>query len=193
MKHENYIEIIDKTAVYPQTVDNFGKAYCFFGLTGEWQEMLIDYKKVIYGSGATLEENIKALGKEIGDVIWYITCACKEFGSISALECLDIISNQEASPYYSNSEEILEMANNVPFATLSEPLKKFYRDGKPIEADLINNLLNTCCKYLGEIISEEEGLDLDQILKNNYEKLMKRRTTGTLHGDGSNREEATNA
>lgn len=189
MKHKNYIEIINKTAVYPQQVDNFGKAYCFFGLAGEWGEMLEDYDKLVYGYKEPLEQREASLSKEIGDVIWYITGCCKEY-DLDAIEYLKIISETDGYSAYNASEEILEDASYIGFDKMMEPLKKFYRDGKKIDNEM-KELLRVCCTYLGYIISFE-NLNLDTILTANYEKLMKRRDTGTLHGDGSNREEATN-
>jgi hypothetical protein len=33
------------------------------------------------------------------------------------------------------------------------------------------------------------GFTLEEVMETNYNKLMARRATGTLHGDGDNREE----
>jgi len=75
---------------------------------------------------------------------------------------------------------------------VAEKVKKLYRDaGGVITPEFVYNVK----KELGDVlwyttaIANELGLTLEEIMEANYEKLTKRRETGTLHGSGDNREE----
>lgn len=74
MTVEEYQEIIHKTAIYPKEI---GLAYCAMGLTGEAGEVADKVKK-IYRDGTDIDQ--KAIGKELGDVLWYITAMANELG-----------------------------------------------------------------------------------------------------------------
>ncbi len=75
---------------------------------------------------------------------------------------------------------------------VAEKVKKLYRDkdGEPSD-EFIQQLK----KELGDVIwyvtatANEVGLSLEEILEANYNKLLKRRETNTLHGSGDDREE----
>lgn len=192
MELNKYKNIINKTAVYPKTVNDFGKMYTYLGLIGEFREMQDAYAKCIYGYSPAQFENKKQLSKEIGDVIWYITATANEF-DLNKKEFDDLFTNinVQNDPYYNNSEEIYQIINSFSFETLAENFKKFYRDGKKIPKELIINKLTEVCDILGQIISDED-FTFDNILEENYNKLIKRRETGTLKGDGDNREEVIN-
>jgi len=78
---------------------------------------------------------------------------------------------------------------------VAEKVKKLYRDNdflnKKIISEDIKLLLN---KELGDVlwyitaISNEIGISLEDIMTVNYNKLIQRRTTNTLHGSGDTRE-----
>lgn len=161
MTIKEYQEIINKTAVYPQQVNNFGIAYCIMGIFDELTE--------VYGKVQNNDDQ-KNINKEIGDVLWYICATCKE------LE-LDF-------------ENILKDRKNI---TTINPLgvfgilKKYYRDGKPIDKGFITDYLKDLAYDLLSHLPEET---IYSILEENYNKLIKRRETNTIHGDGDNREQS---
>lgn len=158
MKIEEYQKIIEQTAVYPTTVQNFGLAYCYLGLIGEYDEFL----KVT---------NLNDAKKEFGDVVWYITAFCKE-------------ADIDLKSVFNNPKE------NLSLQKIAEDIKKYYRDNKPLNKDKITNVLSTLlynCKLAFSFTAEPEP-NIEEILEINYTKLMKRRETNTLHGDGDNRE-----
>lgn len=91
---------------------------------------------------------------------------------------------------------------------VAEKIKKLYRDGlgsdhtykewgllKDTEDPDIINFKNNLKKEIGDVLwyctalAHELGLDLEDIMQTNYDKLIKRRETNTLHGNGDNREE----
>lgn len=156
MKIEEYQKIIGQTAVYPKQVDNFGLAYCWLGLLGEWNEFL-----------NANQTNIK---KEFGDFCWYLVAFCKE----ADIDVKEIFNPNNIDSHYQD---------------ISENIKKYYRDGKPLDKNNIIKALSSKF-YNGKKIIEMWGysFDLEEILEINYNKLIKRRETNTLHGDGDNRE-----
>ena len=162
MNIQDYKKIIDETAIYPSEVSNFGIAYCFLGLIEE-----------IYEFNNTEERH--NIIKEAGDIIWYITALSKELD-------LDyeriMVSHWEDGLSYIGLE-IASFAGNI---------KKYYRDGKVIEKEGLTILLEdiiSSIKYSLIMIDSS----FDEVLTINYNKLIKRRETNTIHGDGDNREE----
>jgi NTP pyrophosphatase (non-canonical NTP hydrolase) len=75
---------------------------------------------------------------------------------------------------------------------VAEKIKKLYRDHEGVPyyefAQDVKKELGDVLWYLTALASEV-GLDLEAVMETNYEKLLKRRETGTLHGSGDNREE----
>lgn len=88
---------------------------------------------------------------------------------------------------------------------VAEKIKKLYRDNPKLLALLkdknkqyysdVIDFQNDLTKELGDILwyvtalANEFGISLEDIFAKNYEKLIKRRETNTLHGSGDNREE----
>lgn len=84
---------------------------------------------------------------------------------------------------------------------VADKIKKLYRDQELHSLDAVGKLLlfeenrTNIAKELGDVIwyvtalANEFDLSLEQIMKMNYDKLIKRRETNTLKGSGDNREE----
>lgn len=168
MNIRDYKEVIEKTAIYPREVNSFGIAYTYFGMMGEFKE----YEESL------IAKNKKNIFKEAGDVFWYVTAFCTE-------------TQLSIEKIYNDS--LLQKHNYIPlkkvkdsFLSFSEDIKKFYRDNKPLNLDKAYTLINNLLISLMNFFSEEE---IENILKINYEKLIKRRETNTLHGDGDHRED----
>lgn len=158
MEIGEYKGIIKETAIYPTKVDNFGLAYCWLGLIGESEE-------------AMLAEGEDKIG-EIGDVVWYSTAIANEMN----LNLENILhSTIDVNDYYPNLNEY------------SEKIKKYYRDNTPIDVEELENVLAYNLKNVFAFCMVEEDT-LDEIMEKNYTKLIKRRETNKLHGDGNHRE-----
>lgn len=75
---------------------------------------------------------------------------------------------------------------------VAEKVKKLYRDRN---GEVTEDFKKDIKKELGDVIwyvtalANEFGLTLQEVVDANYDKLIKRRQTNTLHGDGDNREE----
>jgi NTP pyrophosphatase (non-canonical NTP hydrolase) len=72
MKFSEYQEKSRVTALYPDKDNNF--IYPTLGLVGESGEIAEKIKKVLRDDGGKLSEDKKIeIGKELGDVLWYIS------------------------------------------------------------------------------------------------------------------------
>ncbi len=66
-----------KTALYPNVGNNF--VYPTLGLSGEAGEVADKLKKTIRDDGGVLtEEKKREVGKELGDVLWYVSQVASE-------------------------------------------------------------------------------------------------------------------
>ncbi len=84
---------------------------------------------------------------------------------------------------------------------VADKIKKLYRDKELFKLDEVGKTIlfeenkRDIAKELGDVIwyitalANLFDLTLDEIMEMNYNKLMKRRETNTLHGSGDNREE----
>lgn len=163
MKYQEYSEIISKTAIYPKEVKNFGVAYCFLGIYDELHEY---HEKVRDG-------DIEGAKKEKGDVFWYIAALCNE---------LDISFTILMERYKSETKKGLVEYPNFYYGHI----KKFYRDNKQIDRNHI--MTSFMLPILERLLEDETDESIASILQQNYDKLIKRRETNTIQGDGDNRE-----
>jgi len=77
MEFKDYQKKARKTAIYPNIDKNY--IYPTLGLVGEAGEIANKVKKIMRDHDNELsEEMILDLGKEIGDVLWYIAALCSE-------------------------------------------------------------------------------------------------------------------
>lgn len=79
---------------------------------------------------------------------------------------------------------------------VAEKIKKLVRDTNYLEErDYTDEFKKDLKKELGDVIwyvtalANEFNLTLEEVLESNYQKLIQRRATNTLHGSGDNREE----
>lgn len=186
MKVNDYVDIVEKTAIYP---DEPSLAYVVLGLVGEAGEFIDEFF-----SPATTKIKIT---KEAGDVYWYITAICKETG----LSAKHVLSSSERSiiDTVAEVEDPFKLHIQLTKTTsrLAEIAKKYYRDAETLserdeyldkyEDELFTLLIKT--GVLVESLARIKGIDFEKILEVNYNKLIKRRKTNTLSGEGSDREE----
>lgn len=163
MNIQEYYNIIEKTAKYPQEVTNFGVAYTVMGMFDEMGELQEVTNK---------EEAIS----ETGDVMWYIAAICKETG----ISFEDVITNHK--PF---AEDVRN-----PFKIFGL-VKKYYRDGKALDLEAISDILKGYANML-ILDNEDQEITLEDILQTNYNKLIERRATGTIQGDGESVQERLN-
>jgi len=79
MTFTEYKEKSIHTKIYPQ--GELAIPYVVLGLMGEAGEVAEKVKKVLRDNKGNFTEEIKqSLGKEMGDVLWYLACLCDELG-----------------------------------------------------------------------------------------------------------------
>jgi len=80
-----YQDAAEATAIYPDKGDNL--YYPALGLAGEAGEVCEKIKKIMRDQkGHFTEEDVEDLGKELGDVLWYIAAIATELNmSLSAV------------------------------------------------------------------------------------------------------------
>lgn len=172
MELNKYKSIIEETAIFPNTVSGFGKAYCMLGLVGEFQEYL---------NAIQFSDKVK----EVGDVIWYITALSRELGVDIEKVYPEMVDVDET--VYMPDEAAIEEVHSL-IALLSEMIKKHYRDNKAIDVDSSEDIIHKLMFAIYAIILNNQ-LHISRVLEVNYNKLMKRKKVGKLQGSGDNREE----
>jgi len=160
---KEYKDLIKKTAVYPTEVKNFGIAYTFLGLVGECNELMLELEKFDEGSKDLII-------KEAGDVCWYVMAMINEL----ELDAEQIFNMPES------------LQTEVEPITLAECIKKYYRDNKTIDKELFTEVLSNVVISLKVVIDDVDS-NIEEVIKLNTEKLLRRREQNTLHGDGSER------
>jgi len=175
MKLDKYQTIIAQTAVFPKSVDDFDLAYGYMGLMDEWIEWIDELQKY----EVTLDKH--SVVKEHGDWIWYTTALCV-FLDIPLKDAFLPISS--FSPVLKR-RELNEI--NRRLLKFNGNIKKYYRDNKGIDVRELLNIMKSMSSY-GEHIAKEIGYSIPEVLQVNYDKLIKRRETNTIHGDGDHRE-----
>lgn len=171
MEAKEYKEIVALTAVFPKKVKNFGLAYGWLGMIDETAEFL-----------NSLEDLQTVANKEAGDVFWYMAAICDQVG----IKFEDVIDG-----YLHDSEFFMEINDEEsPVYLFTGKIKKLYRDNKPIDLDDLTDVLVHHLHYINfnYQYAFDEDMDVNHIMKINYDKLMLRRETNTVHGDGDNRE-----
>ena len=78
MTFKEYQRLSRKTAIYPGVGKNF--VYPALGLSGESGEVAEIVKRIIREKKGLIDkESKKAISKELGDVLWYLTQLAAEF------------------------------------------------------------------------------------------------------------------
>lgn len=79
-----YLDVLDKTRVYPEA--GYGTVaaitYCALGLVGEAGEFANQVKKILRDDGDEItEERLLKLVDELGDTYWYLRSLVEELGT----------------------------------------------------------------------------------------------------------------
>ncbi len=79
MNFDEYQDITDKTAIYPNRGKNI--VYPTLGLTGEAGDVAEKVKKIIRDKDSNIDtDTVELIKKELGDVLWYLSQVAMEFG-----------------------------------------------------------------------------------------------------------------
>ncbi len=81
MEFDEYQRKTKETAIYPRDNPMTALSYATLGLAGEAGEIANKVKKIIRDQDGELSQEVKTkLGKELGDVLWYVSALATELG-----------------------------------------------------------------------------------------------------------------
>lgn len=81
MEFDEYQRKTKETAIYPRDNPMTALSYATLGLAGEAGEIANKVKKIIRDQDGELSQEVKnKLGKELGDVLWYVSALATELG-----------------------------------------------------------------------------------------------------------------
>lgn len=171
MKINKYKGIIQETAIFPSTVDNFGLAYSWLGIVEESDEARVAFDE--FRKDPTNLDAKNAFIKELGDVCWYTASIC----NIVGLDEEEVFLPRTDLKSLSGNKSIIAYCGNI---------KKFYRDNKQIDKEELTGILNILINGIMLAVNQY-GITLDEVLEVNYNKLMDRKKRGTIKGSGDDR------
>lgn len=176
MKVSDYVTIINQTAVYPKHI---GAAYCLLGLIGEFGE---------FNFALQFTDDRDNIQKENGDCYWYLAALSHELNRPDLFEStaelgLNYIAakNGRLDPLNVYVAQVHALS-----AKLAEIIKKHYRDNTAIIPEVVDVVVGSIMMNI-MIVGHIAGNDFSSVLQQNYDKLIARRNTGTIHGSGDNR------
>jgi len=180
MSPEQYINIVDKTAIYPNRIEGIdfysGEDYSKSGLIGEFGEVCNKIKKIFRDEqGVYSKETVQNLTKELGDVYWYIAALCKKEFNISFTSC-----------FYSSRKLGFSDKKNYLFPNLYRCIAYI---GQICTGGDEDNRESDICHLMNclESVSNHFDISVENILQENYNKLSARLGNNTLQGSGDNR------
>jgi NTP pyrophosphatase (non-canonical NTP hydrolase) len=81
MEFDEYQRKTKETAIYPRDNPMTALSYATLGLVGEAGEIANKVKKIIRDQRGDINQEVKdKLGKELGDVLWYVSALATELG-----------------------------------------------------------------------------------------------------------------
>lgn len=181
MNLNDFRDITRSTAVYPQTVESFGLAYCALKLNGETQEMIDAWDRLLgspRSDARIFQELTDHFRSEIGDVLWYVAALAWEL-------TIAIDGPEPKYPYMTYTELIagLQRESN----RVAEFTGKYYRDtglGPSEGAYLrIKETLNAFAHMIYAVL-ERYAWTVEDVLDDLNTKLEERKANGALHGNG---------
>ena len=160
--------------------------YMALGLCEEAGEVAnaLDMTTFEHSASQNFDDFLKSVAMECGDVMWYASECARAWGLDLAICRGDEEQDKHAETTYWARRLV---ANAVKIAGLT---KKLIRDADMQIDDQRRNKVETC---LGNIITSIRCIlrttpyTLEWVLDENIQKLTRRKSEGTLHGDGSNR------
>lgn len=176
MNSEDILKTYQKRAMETCLPTSKNIKYLIAGAASENFELLAkiygDYAKEIRGDGKTPEETATQIKGELGDVAWFLALACELF----------------AENFESHIRAALERQPNPPFSLFAGEValdaREFFDSitaDNPITYRLDDQfgLLVEVCKIY--------GLEIEDVLQSNLDKLAKRHAENKICGDGDNR------
>lgn len=169
------------TALYPTSAAVY---YPAMGLVGEIGELCNKAKKIVRGD-VTFEQRLEDFKKELGDVVWYVAGVASDLG-ITLEEVVNnaLAGKQETGDLNSTLLRLAAAAGHI--AGTADEIKTHgltvYRRA------LIQSRLEPVVCLIARLCVIF-NVELTDVCHDNIKKLFKRKETGTIRGDGDNREQ----
>lgn len=176
MNSEDILKTYQKRAMETCLPTSKNIKYLIAGTASETFELLAKiyggYAKEIRGDGKTPEETATQIKGELGDVAWFLALACELLGK----------------NFESRIRAALERQPNPPFSSISKKVPLDVREFfDSITAD--NSIAYPFDDQAGLLVEvcKIYGLEIEDVLESNLDKLAKRRAENKICGDGDNR------
>jgi len=170
MKMNEYQDTARKTAVYPEGTR---VAYPAIGLIGELGEMCDSLE------GGSRED----IRGELGDVLWYAANLCCDL-HMALTDCLDL--DYQSTFFDFNPRLNPNVVKLGSVGHFMEAVKKYIRDENMAKRETIRVYLGHLLRHL-QAVSFAQQTTLNDIARENLDKLLSRKKRGVLQGDGDNR------
>lgn len=183
------------TAIYPGQGSITGLSYVGLKLCGETGEVLEHLGKSLRDDGGTFTaDRVLLLSKEIGDVLWYMARMVGEF-SLAFSHLFDSAPDTDALlevPGRGTSTASTCYGFLLAHASgqiAGRMLRLFTTRGGSYDSEDRDFILSRVTVMFHGLnrLAVEAGLDLQVIAEENLAKLERRKSTGNLHGSGSDR------
>jgi len=190
MNLKEYQDKARSTAIYDKETHSL--TYPTLGLIGETGETAEKIKKAIRDDGGKFTDQRKQdVIKELGDCCWYIANLCCDFG-VDLSTC--VAKKNPAKMIFLPQLELARICFRMSVAASQiafhvEQLKydeTFVNVEQTKHASFLFHNISSLMYFIEEIAKRMDS-NLEEVLRSNIVKLMNRKQSGTLQGDGDNR------
>ena len=176
MNSEDILKTYQKRAMETCLPTSKNIKYLIAGASSETFELLAkiygNYAKEIRGDGKTPEETATQIKGELGDVAWFLALACELFAENFESRIRAALEKQPKPPFSMTAGDVpLDVRDFLDGITAYNHIAYCLDDQF--------GLLVAVCKIY--------GLELEDVLESNLDKLTKRRAENKICGDGDNR------
>ncbi|KKN98847.1 hypothetical protein LCGC14_0140880 [marine sediment metagenome] len=186
MDLSEYQDRARSTAIYLD-IEGSQIIYPALGLVGECGEVAEKYKKLLRDDGGTMtSERSNGIKKELGDCCWYLAniCCDTKIDLKTMYEMRGVFIIQRVKKL---NDFRLVLLMNRQANLIAECLENIYYEEAIIgNWQALKPYLSTIIASIGEL-ADRLGFTLEEVYTANLDKLARRKSDGSLRGDGDNR------
>lgn len=184
LNFKDYQKHAISTAIYPNIGTNM--LYPMLGLISEAGELAGKVKKMIRDDNSKMTEDRKtAIQGELGDILWYVANLCAE-AKINLNNNNLINAYTHDTCYDANELGKLAFTLQRKISSITKVLEQEMDEPEKSLGLLPPAIILFLLELLSEICAGCDT-DIDEVAKQNLEKLFSRQKRGVLGGDGDNR------
>lgn len=178
---DEYLIATSETAIYPDGEE--GVTYLIMGIVGESGEVCNKLKKALRGDYKLTAQKKKEIGKELGDICWYLFQLLKRYRRKPSDFIPDSIEIYESR--HKNLDIKYINRNSVLLAHMCSSFGERYFVSV-VRAGTVKEFFCMVLNTLS-VMANQLDINLIDVLNNNINKLSVRKKEGVLQGDGDNR------